>query len=336
MRALVRRDDAPALRLVESGRNGAPLPDAMLGLDAALRAPTRHRSRLPARALRWLGRGADDVAGGVDVFQRVRLDGPPVRRALDCLALSELPLAGPARDRVQRAVDRADGLLVFSQAAAERARGLYGQAPERVQVVPVGCEHWLRELDGDVEPAAPGEVLVLGAPRPVRGHALILSAVERLRAGGLELRLRCVGRPPEPGSALARALGDEHPALVWQDPAGDPAERDLPRSVARASLLVHLAADELSAVTPLEACACGLPVVVSDLPAFAEALGAEGRRVPVGLDDVDVLADAMAAAVAERGDASAVARRQALAARWSWDAAARATSRAWVRLLAAR
>ena len=76
-----------------------------------------------------------------------------------------------------------------------------------------------------------------------------------------------------------------------------------------AAVLVHLAREEGSPVTPLEAFAAGVPVVASRLPAFVEALDAEGRFV--GLEpDADgsaaELASALERTLEESADRSAL------------------------------
>jgi glycosyltransferase involved in cell wall biosynthesis len=55
--------------------------------------------------------------------------------------------------------------------------------------------------------------------------------------------------------------------------------------------LTCISREEGFAFTPLEALALGTPAVVSDLPVFAETLGAGAIRVPSG--DADALAGAL-------------------------------------------
>jgi glycosyltransferase involved in cell wall biosynthesis len=96
--------------------------------------------------------------------------------------------------------------------------------------------------------------------------------------------------------------------------------------VAAARCLVLPSRDEGFGIPPLEALACGVPVVVSDLPVLREVLGSHARYVPVG--DAGALAAALAATLAEAPTVDAVARR-AHAAQFSWQRCAEAAVRAY-------
>ncbi|MGE5762534.1 MAG: glycosyltransferase, partial [Mycobacterium leprae] len=78
---------------------------------------------------------------------------------------------------------------------------------------------------------------------------------------------------------------------------------------------------------PLQALACGVPVVVSDLPVFREVLGPFATYVPSG--DPDALAAAVARALRDdRGEAPRRAR-QSYARRYTWQRCAAETMRAY-------
>jgi glycosyltransferase involved in cell wall biosynthesis len=115
-----------------------------------------------------------------------------------------------------------------------------------------------------------------------------------------------------------------------------PDERRMPELMASASVLVHLSDDELTPVTPLEAFASGRPVVASRLPAFVEALEDEAQLVDTAtvVEDPSGLADALGQALRDVRGGDAEARRRALAARYTWVDAARATVAAWWQVLA--
>ena len=105
-------------------------------------------------------------------------------------------------------------------------------------------------------------------------------------------------------------------------------ERHMPELMARSSMLVHLSDDELTPVTPLEAFSFGRPVVASALPAFEEALDGEAHLVETAtvVGDPSALADVLAAALL---DQDREVERRAVAERYSWAAAARATVIGW-------
>jgi len=327
-RALVELGHGEELRLLELGRAPQVMSEASLGLGPAVR---RRRLGLPARlgsAAAHLGLGAEAWLGGVDLFHHVRLHGPPVRRAPQTLAVSDWPAAA-AEAAFLRRLEAFDALFVFCEGYRARLVERAGRDPRRVHLVPVGADHWLRDLGrdpGELEPASPPRVLVLGAAQPHRRHAEVLAACERLLAGGRELSLCFAGSRAEDPTRLAQRVADSTlgARVEWCAPR----EEELPELVARSSLLVHLAGDAGTAVTPLEALLLETPVLVSPLPAFREALGERASYFAGG--GAPELADAIEAALA-RG-----ARPEAGAAEaFSWRANAAATRRAWSAILEA-
>lgn len=329
-RAVAELPDGPELRRLELGRGSAVLPVSALGAaanSACLRLP------VPARfgaALAAVGLSGDRLIGGVDVFHQVRLHGPIVRHVPQTYAVSEWCAPG-REEQFARSLARFDGLLVFSEHYRERLVERLGWSREKLHLVPVGADHWRRDLAASAAPSqAPrshARVLVLGAPLPGREHVAILEACERLHAGGLELHLD-----------FASTRVDESHALferVKRSPLGArvrwwaPREAELPVLVAGSQLLVHLANDEGTAVTPAEAVVLGVGVLLSPLPAFCETLDGIADWYAPGED----LPAAIERALARPIDAAA---RAALARRLTWRANAKASVRAWREVLVAR
>ncbi|TDJ78025.1 MAG: glycosyltransferase [Planctomycetota bacterium] len=338
VRALVQLPDVPELRLFEVGGGERAMEGAPLGLAGA--SVFRRSSRAPRRAVEWLhrvtGLGADRLLGGVDLFHRMHAGYPPVSAALQLLPLAELPPAGSRADAaLAGALDGIDDVLVFCEHYREQVARRYGMSGERVHTVAVGCDHWRRDLaDATVAPATPARLLVLGAVRSERHPLAVLRALEALRAGGVEAELVFIGRPGDAAGDLRRALR--------ASPAGDvvrwiesPVERDMPALLASATVLVHLADDEGTAVTPLEAFSLGVPVVATRLPAFEEALGGGAELLPAPDTHAPAaLAEAIARAIRGRSDGPAAAHRRALAEAYPWDRNARETLGLWRRILA--
>lgn len=315
------------LRLFELGRAPQVMPVESLGLAPGTR---RRRWPVPARAGGWLARlglGADRLLGGVDLFHQVRLDGPAVSRAPQTFAVSEWP-APEEEPAFLRRLARFEALFVFCAEYRERLVQRAGRREESVQLVPVGADHWLRDLGRplpSVERADPPRVLVLGAPFRERRHLEILEACERLHRGGREVQLLFAGstavgarqlRPRVEASSLAARV-------QWRAPA----ERELPRLVAESSLLVHFCADAGTAVTPLEALLLNVPVLVSPVRAFHEVLGRSAHYYEGA--DVTALAQAIDAHLE---DTPAPELRARLAERFSWRENALASLAAWERL----
>jgi glycosyltransferase involved in cell wall biosynthesis len=94
---------------------------------------------------------------------------------------------------------------------------------------------------------------------------------------------------------------------------GEVPDDDLAAIYTGAHALVFASADEGFGLTPVEALACGTPVVACDVPALREVIGQRAQLVPA--DDLDALVRA----------AEAATRPAPAAQRWSWDDAADAT-----------
>jgi glycosyltransferase involved in cell wall biosynthesis len=336
VRALVRLPDVPELALLEVGPGPRVMREPDLGLAGA--SVVRRRARIPRSTLRLAfratGRGAERWLGAVDLFQRAFAEHPPVARGVpQVLPLAELPPPGSTSDRrLRSALATIGDVIVFSAHGAERAAHQLGLARERIHRVPVGCDHWRRAAPGAAQRAA--RILVLGALRAERSPLRVLAAFERLAGVRDDAELVFVGGPGDaaPELGLRIAARGARPRVEWRAGAR---ESDLPGLLAGSALLVHLAREELTPVTPLEAFAQGLGVVASRLPAFEEALAGEALLVePEAERDPAALAEALGAGLASGLDPRAAARREALAARFTWEAHARATLTVWRALLA--
>lgn len=342
VRALVRIDGiagaAPRpLRLVEFGRAPRPMDGAPLGLSGAdvTRPVHRIRLRLPRRALsaadRLCGLTGTVASRGCALFHRAPSEREYRLRAPWSLAVAEFPRAGSQADEELSLTCRvARGIIVFSADAADRISTRYGVDPGRVHQVPVGSEHWERDLGAAHGPRTSRDILVLGAIRNSRLPLHALTAFEALAGVTKDARLLFVGRPGDATEAFSTAL-DRSPVVSRVRWIQDPVEARMPSCVAGASVLLHLTEDEASPVTPLEALRMGVPVVASRIPAFEEAVG-DGASF-VEQDDAEGTAKALERALI---DSQSSASRQALreiAAPFTWRASAEAHLAAWQTML---
>lgn len=329
VRALCALPSALDLRLFEVGGGQRLFRDEELGIaDSQVR---RFRSRLPRRlwrhALGWCG--VEALLGPLDLFHRIQPDWPPLQKVRAVLPIAELPAAGTAaHGELARQAQAAALVVVFSAAYAERVARELALPAERVQQVPVGCDHWLRDLPADaLEPVQPARILVLGALRAARRPREVLRAFELLYSGGCAAELCFAGAAGDEGLAFERELARSKAAKAvrW---LGSPKEREMPALVASASVLVHLSADEGTPVTVLEACAHGLAVVATPLPALREALGQQAFWHPWE-DTPALLAERLAEALVAAREPTARASRQALARPYTWAQNAAHTLALW-------
>ena len=324
VRALVTLPDAPELALFDVGRGERTLPEAALGLPAT--GVTRVTRSLPRRLFGPFA--ADRWLGGVDLFQRAFAAHPRVAAAPEVLPVAELPAPKDER-RFTAALRRAARVVVFSHALSAELLERYGLPTERLRYLPVGCDHWRRDLGlRVVEPVEPARFVVLGARRPERYPLSIARAFAELVRSGVDAELVFAGRPGPEDSALRGLAGAE--PLRGRVTLREPVETELPALVAGSAVLVHLNVAETTPVTPLEAFSLGVAVVASRLPAFEEALADEPVWVdPETTAEPAALAQAFAAALELAGAPERRAARIAIADEHTWHAHARATLALW-------
>lgn len=116
-----------------------------------------------------------------------------------------------------------------------------------------------------------------------KDHAVVLRAAARLRPA---MPVRIVGSGPE-RAGLERLARDLNVTCVIEERLSD---RDMVAAYHAAEVVVCPSRFEGFGLTPLEALACGRPVVASDIPPHREFLGAAPHFFAVGNDDALVAA----------------------------------------------
>lgn len=222
-----------------------------------------------------------------------------------------------ARGRTIRALD---GLIIASATEAERVSRDHGVPVERIFGIPnpLDTNAW-RPADRGAARRAAGlpetaTIAICHTRIDVRrkGLDVMLDAWRRVVAAhpGRDLRLHLIGTG-EGNAELARLIAEAPvPGLRW---TGYTTDRDAMRAeLAVADLYLSASRNEGFAVAPLEAMACGLPVILSTAPGSAEILprgeADGGLIVPAG--DADTLAGTIGDLLA---DPSARARLAAAA-----------------------
>ena len=207
-----------------------------------------------------------------------------------------------------------------------------GMRPDRVFVVHEGLDHELfqpvrrRLVDGPY-------LLFVGSEHPRKNLVALLRAFARLRTERRWQRLRLVkvgaagsGEAPfrEQTLAALRELGLTDQVTFTEEVP----DADLPAYYSGAECLVLPSRAEGFGFPPLEAMACGCPVVVSTAGALPEIVGAAGLQVPP--DDVEGLHRALRTLL---GDARLrrTLRDRGLrrAQEFSWERTARQTERVY-------
>jgi glycosyltransferase involved in cell wall biosynthesis len=310
---------------------GAHVVSRRLPLDDRWMTILWHRLNLPL-PVEWF-------SGPVDVFHAPDFVLPPVRRARSVLTVHDLafllyPQCADAklRDYLMAAVPRSVRKASFVVADSENTRNdvicLLGAAPERTAVVPGGVEPRFRPAD----PAAVEGlrqrlgltapfILSVGMMEPRKNWQGLIQAYSLARARHhLPHQLVLAG----PRGWLWESILEERERSPFRNDVvfvGFVPDEDLPTLYSAADAFAFPSFYEGFGLPPLEAMACGTPVVVSDAASLPEVVGDAGLKVPP--EDVDGLAEALAQlATDEQQRAQLRQAGLARAAAFSWERAA--------------
>lgn len=297
-RLLLKHLPEPGLEVVAYGGPGEPRP-AWLPDGVVWRPLGSRRGRLAAIESRVRLLPSAAAADAIDVFHapaiHVRPSFPPVPRlhrplvatVHDVIPLSHYGTALPLRLRLfyrwnlRRAL-AADRVVTVSAAARAEIADLTGTPPGRITVIPNAVEF---EPNADRAPLRRLAVeqpylLFAGSFEPRKNLEGAVRAFELL-AGRLPHRLVAV---VEPASGHAAAMH----ALLARSPAGGRVhlvsglpDAELRSLYTHAEALLFPSLAEGFGFPPLQAAACDVPVVASDLPALRETIGEAADLVPV-------------------------------------------------------
>jgi starch synthase len=328
-RALRRALKEPYASGVSAASAGASLPARLVG---AVAWNAVGYAATPLRPLLRLMRERDAAAMICQEYEYERFDACVVAGARVGVPVFATYQGGDAHyTHLQRLVRprtirRAAGLIIPSRTEAARVTDVYDAGPGRVIALPnpLDTEQWApatgpRRPEGlAIDP--PGSLVVWHGRMVIRrkGLDVLLHAwtqVERTASGKPPTLLMIGDGPDGPAvEALVATLGLQHVHLVRRYVLD---QAFLRRHLQAADLAVLPSRHEGFAVAPLEAMACGTPVVASDVSGVRDLLPdgeASGGRIVVA-DDPGALASGILALLRDpalrraMGDA---ARRQAV------------------------
>jgi len=232
--------------------------------------------------------------------------------------------AAHARLVLAPALRRAAGILVPSAHTEARLLArVRGLDPAAVTVTPYGIDPAFSPGPGPEDRPAP-YLLAVGTLQPRKNLEAALAAFERLHAGGLEHRLVVAGARGWRDEALVARLRDS-PAAGRIEVAGRVDDAALVALYRGAACLLFPSRAEGFGFPPLEAMACGTPVVAAAAGSLPEVVGDAAPLVEP--DDPAGLADAVARVLAD--PAPWRARGLARAGRFSWARCAEQTVAAY-------
>jgi glycosyltransferase involved in cell wall biosynthesis len=288
----------------------------------------------PARALRalWLRSSfppIELIAGFSDVVHGTNFVLPVAARAGGVLTIHDLafldrPEELPPSDRelpalVRRSAARARVVCTPTKAVATSVVERLGVPSERVMVTPLGVDAaWFTALP-------PTEQLRRRLRLPQR--YLLFVGAEGPRKGLDVLRRAHESTPALPPLVLAGPSPSGVDGRVIH--TGYLPDVELRSVVAGAAAVVLPSRDEGFGLPVLEALACNVPVVCSDIAALREVAGDQATLVPYG--DVEGLAHGLTEALADPPPLAVLAARRAHAAGFTWRRCAEATVAAYRR-----
>jgi glycosyltransferase involved in cell wall biosynthesis len=309
---------------------------------------------VPARALQWVWSRLETppvtaLAGGLDVFHGTNFLLPPPGRAAGVVTVHDLSfLRTPQtvtraslayRTLVPRSIARAGAVCVPSAAVATELVEAYRVPEDRLFVTPLGVDPlWAAATPPDAERRRrlrlPAEYLVFsGSLEPRKNLPLLLDAQRQLAARHRDWPPLVLMGPRGWGPSLDLGGLPEGAVLM----TGYLRDDDLRSVVAGARALVYPSLYEGFGLPPLEAFACGVPVVASDLPVTREVVGDDvelSRLIPPG--DVEALVDALERQIRDTEPTEVSARRRRRAAGFTWAATMQRTHAAYHRAITGR
>lgn len=296
--------------------------------------------RVPARLLQAMWRRGpvppiEWLVGPAAVFHATNFWLPPLRRTAGVVTVHDLsfllhadtvtPAVLRYRDQVPSAVVRAGAVLTVSEAIRAEVVEHLGVPAERVHAVPLGVgPEWAAAAPPDLATRSslglPTDYLLyVGTLEPRKGLPTLMDVLRLLQSRGLDVPPLVLAGPAgwgppvdESGLAPGSVL-----RLGWVD------DGQLRRVVAGATALVLPSRYEGFGLPPLEAFACGTPVVASDLPVLREVSGPLASYAPVG--DVAAFAEAVLQVLDDDGGSDARQARRDRAAGFTWQRCAERT-----------
>ncbi len=294
------------------------------------------------------------ITGPVDVFHSPNFVLPPVRRPAKVLTVHDLafllrPECAEAKLRdylektVPQSVARADFILADSVNTQDDLICLLGVPPAKVEVVPGGVDSIFAPMDAPelleqtrlrLSGGAPF-ILSVGMIEPRKNLVRLIDAFELLKTRHpLPHRLVLAGKRGWLSEGIYRRAQNSPVSSDILFP-GFVAEAGLPALYSAADLFAYPSLYEGFGLPPLEAMACGTPVVASSSASLPEVVG--GAALMVDPENTEELADAMARMLLDTETRSQmVARGLDQSKQFTWRASAERMLAVYKRLSAKR
>jgi glycosyltransferase involved in cell wall biosynthesis len=238
----------------------------------------------------------ETLLGDFDIFHATNYQAPALHGArlvstvhdINFVRFPEMQSKGIRRfiKSLPRLLDKSSIVLADSRFTADEIMDVYGLAEDRVRVVYPGLNPaFLAQPSPDeVETAlrayclAPPYIAYIGNLHPRKNLGTLLEAFARLRERGLEHRLAVIG-----GGGLGKLNNTEYRKLMFRVKdlgleeevvfTGYVGDERLKSLLAQSDMLVFPSIYEGFGLPPLEAMACGVPVITSRRASLPEVVG---------------------------------------------------------------
>ncbi len=321
------------------------------GLGPAIQAqnPDRvficERTFPPIRVLRWFWRSSDFLPldsslGGIDIYHATNFVTPPLRKARGVVTIYDLIMLLPEycvplyqKAELKRYISRADTVISISEHTKRDIITTFGIPEEKVRVILLAADERFRPLDDKdaiqrvlSRYGVAGDYILYTGPMELRKNvpalvkAYALLKAEKNVPHNLVLAGNKGGGHYEEVMAIIQREGLEKSVLF----TGFVADYDLPYLYNGASLFAFPSLYEGFGLPPLEAMACGCPVVTSNTSSLPEVVGDAGLMIdPTRPEE---LAEAMGRILEDRALHGELRERGlARAAEFSWKKCAAET-----------
>jgi glycosyltransferase involved in cell wall biosynthesis len=338
--ALAALDDQTEFRLFVAGRRPRKLPDppgpnfawVTTRVSAEWLARAWHRARMPLPIERW--------TGPIALLHAPDFTLPPTQRPTrTLLTVHDLSFirapetADPGlreylNEVVPRSIKRADHILADSESTRQDLIELYRAPPGKISVLysgvsdrfyPILDEGARQSVRERYQIGSRPYIFSLGTVQPRKNYGRLVEALHRL--GRPDLKLVIAGDK----GWLDDPLYERIDTLGMADQVqflGFAADDDLPALYSAAEVFAFPSLYEGFGLPPLEAMACGVPVVSSNTSSLPEVVA--NAALTVNPTDVEALADALRRLLDDHGLRNTLINRGQLRVQgFSWTASAR-------------
>jgi glycosyltransferase involved in cell wall biosynthesis len=271
--------------------------------------PVAEQFRSPIKNILWHQRALPQLARGLQLdvlhvpsYRRMLRSGPcPLVATIHDLAPFRVPKKySPARmfyGRViaRRLAHRQNAIIAISENTARDIREFFNVPPARIQVIPNGLEHD-RFFPGSREQAqaeiaerhhlhAPFFLYVARLEHPAKNHVRLISAFNDFKSRTSSDWQLVFGGSDWHGAEAIHAAAKQSPFAADIRFLGFVADQDLPNLYRAAEVFVYPSLYEGFGMPPIEAMACGCPVICSTRGSLGEVVGTAAATVDP--DDIE-------------------------------------------------